>query len=318
MTEILDITQLKLTDVWKHEANDFTPWLASELGRLSETLGLNLELVGTEVSVGPFFADIVLRDQSSEKVVVVENMFGATDHDHLGKMITYAAGLGASYAVLVASEFRPEHKSALHWLNAAADETSFFGIEVSAIRIGESPPAAQLNVVVEPDDWSRQSRPELSDSQKNYQDFWAAFLPVFHDRHPGWSNARKPQTSNWINVPSGTAGVRYGASFAWPLGSEGHRLRVELYIDPQGDGAPDKVFDYLLNRRSEVEKTVGVGLEWERLETNRSRRIAMDSEIIVDPSDRDSWPDHIEWMTKSVGRLRQAFEPVLLALQEDG
>ena len=86
----------------------------------------SLELVGTEVSVGPFYADIVLRDQASEKIVVVENMFGATDHDHLGKMITYAAGLGASHAVLVASEFRPEHKSALHWLNAAADETSFF------------------------------------------------------------------------------------------------------------------------------------------------------------------------------------------------
>ena len=175
-----------------------------------------------------------------------------------------------------------------------------------------------MKVVVEPDDWSRQSRPELSDTQKNYLDFWAAFLPVFHDRHPGWSNAKKPQTSNWINVPSGTAGVRYGASFAWPLGSEGHRLRVELYIDPSGDGAPDKVFDHLLNRRLEVEETVGVGLEWERLETNRSRRIAMDSELIVDPSDRDSWPDHIEWMTESVGRLRQAFEPVLLALQEDG
>ena len=316
MDEILDITHLNLTDVWKHEANDFTPWLASDVGRLSEALGLNLELVGTEVSVGPFFADIVLRDQSSGKVVVVENMLGATDHDHLGKMITYAAGLGASHAVLVASEFRPEHKSALHWLNAAADETSFFGIEVSAIRIGESPPAAQLKVVVEPDDWSRQSRPELSDSQKNYQDVWAAFLPVFHDRHPGWSNAKKPQTSNWINVPSGTAGVRYGASFAWPLGSEGHRLRVELYIDSPGDGAPDKVFYHLLNRRSELEETVGAVLEWERLETNRSRRIAMDSELIVDPSDRDSWPDHIEWMTESVGRLRQAFEPALLVLQK--
>jgi hypothetical protein len=172
-------------------------------------------------------------------------------------------------------------------------------------------------VVVEPDDWSRQSRPELSETQKNYQDFWATFLPVFHDRHPGWSNAKKPQTSNWINVPSRARGVGYEILFAWPLGSEGHRLRVGLYIDPPGDGAADKVFDHLLNHRSEVEEAVGAELDWERLEANRSRRIAMLSELTVDPTDRDSWPDHIEWMTESVGLLRQAFEPVLLALEKD-
>ena len=318
MDEILDITQLDLAEVWKHEAIHFTPWLASEAGRLSEVLGMNLELVGTEVSVGPFSADIVLQDQSSGKIVVVENMLGATDHDHLGKMITYAAGLHASHAVLVAREFRPEHKSALHWLNAAADETSFFGIEVSAIRIGDSPPAAQLKVVVEPDDWSRQTRPQLSDTQQNYLDFWATFFPVFHERHPGWSNEKKPQPRNWINLPSGVAGVPYEVSFAWPTGtsSDGYRIRVALYIRPSGADAPDAMYDQLLSQRPQIEETFGAGLEWERPEAAMYRRVGTYSESTVDPTDRDGWPDHIHWITEVLGLLRAAIDPALTGVHQ--
>ena len=41
----------KLVDVhhiWKHEAYDFTPWLADNLDLLGEELGLNLKLVSPE------------------------------------------------------------------------------------------------------------------------------------------------------------------------------------------------------------------------------------------------------------------------------
>ena len=316
MEEILDVTQLDLTAVWKHEANDFTPWLASESERLSEVLGLDLELIGTEMAVGPFSADIVFRDQSTGNVVVVENMFGSTDHDHLGKLITYAAGLGASYAVLVAGKFRPEHKSALHWLNAGAEEMSFFGVEVSAIKIGDSAPAAQLSVVVEPDDWSRQSRPEMSATQENYRDFWAAFTPLFQETYPGWSNARKPQPANWWNAPSGLSGARYELAFSWPAGSDGYRLRVGLYIDRAGEGAPDRVFDHLSSHRAEVEEAFGSELIWERLEGNRYRRVGCLSEFEVDPADRDRWPDYFEWIIDSAGRLRGALEDLLVSYQD--
>jgi hypothetical protein len=101
----------------------------------------------------------------------------------------------------------------------------------------------------------------------------AAFMPLFQETYPGWINARKPQAHNWMNAPSGISGIPYDLSFSWPAGSDGYRLRVGLYISPTGAGAPDKVFEYLLSGRAEVEEAFGSELVWERLETDRSRRV---------------------------------------------
>ena len=142
MVEVLRLKEVPLRDVWPNEARDFTPWMAENVDVLAETLGMDLELEGAEVAVGPFSADVLLPESATDSRVVVENFLEATDHDHLGKMLTYAAGLEASYAVLVAKKFRPEHRSVLTWLNDITNDGSgFFGIEVHAVRIGDSPPA---------------------------------------------------------------------------------------------------------------------------------------------------------------------------------
>ena len=180
--------------MWRDEARDFTPWLAAHPDNLGKALQMDLELEGAEVAVGPFSADVVLRDANTGQRVVVENLLETTDHDHLGKLITYAAALEAHWAVLVAKAFRPEHRSALTWLNSISGEGSgFFGIEVHAVRIGDSPAAVRLDVVVEPDDFSRRARAgaktakTVSEAGARYTDWWAEFLPAFHEAHPGWS-----------------------------------------------------------------------------------------------------------------------------------
>ena len=138
------LSEVDLHEVWPDEAKDFTPWLAANPAQLGETLQMDLELEQTEFPVGPFSADVVLRDTGTDQRVIVENMLGRTDHDHLGKLITYAAGLEANWAVLIAERIRPEHRSALRWLNSISDEGSgFFGIEVRRLqdwRIHARPP----------------------------------------------------------------------------------------------------------------------------------------------------------------------------------
>ena len=124
--EIGTLDRIAVREVWPQEAGDFTPWLAENVELISEAMGMDLELEGQEVSVGKYSADLVLKEVSSGAVVVVENMYGQTDHDHIGKLITYAAGLDASYAVLLAENFRPEHRSALNWLNSISTEDCGF------------------------------------------------------------------------------------------------------------------------------------------------------------------------------------------------
>jgi hypothetical protein len=81
---------------------------------------LELQVEGVEVPVGPFSADILAKD-TSENFVIIENQFGKTDHDHLGKVLTYAATLDASAVIWIAERFTDEHRKAIEWLN---DHTS--------------------------------------------------------------------------------------------------------------------------------------------------------------------------------------------------
>ena len=189
MDGIGTLSPVDIREVWADEARDFSPWLAENVDLLGEALGMDLLHEQTEAAVGRYSADLVFREESTNRPVVVENMFGATDHDHLGKLITYAAGLEAGYAVLLAPELRDEHRSALTWLNSiSTDDFGFFGIVLEAWRIGDSDPAPRLRVEVKPDDWSRSVQAarssELTETQQAYQRFWGEFLPMFRDAYP--------------------------------------------------------------------------------------------------------------------------------------
>ena len=308
MIEVASLDEVPLREVWRDETRDFTPWLAANPDHLGKALQMDLELEGSEVPVGPFSADVVLPDVETGQRVIVENLLEATDHDHLGKLITYAAGLEASWAVLVAKTFRPEHRSALIWLNSISDEGSgFFGIEVHAVRIGGSPVAVQLEVVVEPDDFSRRARTgakTVSETSARYADWWAEFLSAFRKAHPGWSNAQ-PSYVNWMNFPSGRGDIRYGLVFAYPTGASNYSLRAEVYI---GDG--ESIYPALEAQRSAIEKACGLALQWEPSPDTRSSRIAVYLDP-ADPTDRASWPEYRAWAIETLGELRQAFsEPI--------
>ena len=159
MIDLGELSPVNVREVWPDESRDFTPWLAENADLLGDALGMDLLHEQTEAPVGRYSADLVFRDVSSDRLVVVENMFDATDHDHLGKLFTYAGGLGASYAVLISTEFREEHRSALNWLNSISSEDfGFFGVVLEVCRIGDSLPAPCLRVEVKPDGWRRSVR----------------------------------------------------------------------------------------------------------------------------------------------------------------
>ena len=109
--------RVNVRSMWKHEALDFTPWLAQILNLLGKEIGLKLERVRPEKPVGPFFLDILAKETDSKALVAIENQLEWTDFDHLGKLLTYSATCGAKVAIWIAPEFRYEHAKALHRLN---------------------------------------------------------------------------------------------------------------------------------------------------------------------------------------------------------
>ena len=155
--------QLKKVDIrsqWQNEGADFTPWLASDAGitMLSDALGIELEVEDVEVAVGPYSADILARDTATGDYVVIENQLGRTDHDHLGKSLTYTAGLDASAVVWIAADFTEEHKKALDWLNInSSEDVSYFGIRVELWQIEDSKPAVNFNIISRPAEFGRKA-----------------------------------------------------------------------------------------------------------------------------------------------------------------
>jgi hypothetical protein len=144
---------------WKNEGLGFTPWLAENLDLLGQELGLRLTFRSREYPVGKYYLDLLLED-TQERVVIVENQFGSTDHDHLGKLLTYCAGTDASVVIWIAEALNAEHVAALEWLNEnTVAGVGFFGVELELLQIEDSPMAPHFRVRVQPNDWQKAVRP---------------------------------------------------------------------------------------------------------------------------------------------------------------
>lgn len=303
-------------EVWPSEPADFTPWLRDNADALADALGLDLELTTVEHQVGPFFLDVLGRDLTNDSVLVVENQLTATDHDHLGKLITYAANTDAATVVWLALSFREEHRQAVAFLNELGREKArFFGVEIGLARIDASAPAPNFRLVVQPNDFHAQASvaataaSELSGKGALYSAFWEQFLEQVRAKHPDWTRGRKGPAANWLTLPSPSRSdwSVYGVNF--PRGPEGQQLRCELYIDaPEADVVADR-FGELYEHRQAIETTFGDELSWEQLEGRRASRVA--AYRPGDVTDADRHNQYIDWFMTTLERLKAALDPYL-------
>ena len=181
--ELGELTEVDLRRVWRHEAQDFTPWLAENLQRLSVAVGMALELIETEKAVENFAADILARDVRGGSLVLIENQLEKTDHAHLGQVLTYLAGLDAKAVIWISPFFQEPHLSAIRWLNdQTSDEFAFFAVRLKAVRIGDSPIAPVFEVLARPSEWERDMR--RAGRADAHSDTRLRFWTFYCERHP--------------------------------------------------------------------------------------------------------------------------------------
>jgi hypothetical protein len=307
------LERVSLRQAWKHEANDFTPWLAEDdnLEALADALGISeLELVATEHWVGDFKLDILCTD--GDEQVVIENQLEETDHKHLGQILAYAAGVDARKVIWVAESFRPEHIAALQFLNVnTTDELSFFAVQIELWRIGDSPFAPKFEVVVKPNNWARAGREHAraassaSPTKQLQLKFWTALVECLSREAPQ-IRPSKPGPCHWLYTSIGRSG--FGLNIT--ANTRDERLGVELYLS--GTEAK-RHFANLLPQQEQIEAALGFSLDWQELPNKAASRIASwysDASI----EDEERWPEYQAWLTERLISMERVLRPVVKAL----
>lgn len=310
MEHIGKLEKVDIRRVWPPET-DFTKWLEQNPDLLGETLGLSVQSLTREQGVGDFFVDLVGEEESGGKLIV-ENQFGKSDHDHLGKVLTYLAAFEASVAVWIVETPRPEHVRAFAWLNDASS-ASFLLAQVQAVRIGDSPPAPLLTLIVGPGEARNRVsniKKEMAESDRLRLQFWSELISKLKLRGDTLHAHLSPQASNWISAGAGISGL----SFNYFLKDYG--ARVELYID-RYDTEEDnrKLFDLLEREKTSTEDNFQGTLHWQALEGKRAKRICWTTQSggLKTP---EKWPSLQDELIDAMQRLVSALKPHISKLNE--
>ena len=303
------IERIPLRDVWKHEAYDFTQWIEDNIDVLNNAVDLNLVNPEREYTAGSFSIDLVAEDENGN-TVVIENQLEKSNHDHLGKLLTYLVSMDAKIGIWIVSEPRPEHINVVTWLNetSAAD---FYLIKVEAIRIEDSPPAPLFTLIVGPSEEGRavgETKKQLAERHLLRKNFWTALLEKAKEKTKLHANLN-PGINNWI----GTGAGKTGLSFSYV--SREHEVQVELYIDRGKDlkEENEKIFNQLYQEKEKIEGLFSDQLEWEKLESKRASRIRKRIDI-GGYKDEDRWDEIHEKMIDAMMRLEKACRPSIQKL----
>ena len=311
--DLAKIERVELREAWPNEAQNFTPWLAENIAELGEALGMDLELQQVEAPVGGYSLDILATDLNSNRPVIIENQLEATDHTHLGQLLTYAAGFDAGVIVWVTREFRDEHRQALDWLNQrTGEDTQFFGVVVELWRIAGSPPAPNFRLAAAPNEWRKQSLAATNATQaapsewmERYREFFKRLIDTLRDDHQ-FTSAREARAQSWYNFSAGYGSrFNYSASF-----TREYCARVGLNVNSTDRDWNLRQFENLQNDQEEIQAQLGETVYWDYIEGRRVCRIFLERPGRIDDDPR-TIEDIYYWMLANLLKFKAVLGPKL-------
>jgi hypothetical protein len=296
------LSKVELRDVWGHEAIDFTNWLAQteNLDALSEEIGVDIKLIKTEANVGKFSVDILAEEEASGRKIIIENQLEDTNHDHLGKIITYAAGYDAEIIIWIVKDVRDEHQKAIDWLNEHTDENiSFFLIKIELWQIEGSNPAPKFEIMVSPNEWAKAIKTspangELTETSIKKLEFWTEFKEFVVNKDKNF-RLQSPRAQHWYNVSAGSSEAHIGLT----LNSRENLLGCEIYVNRNKD-----LFNFLLAKKDEIEKEIGEKAEW--IDASVASRIVIKKEV-SDIFDQAEAEKYFAWLYEKTILFQKVF-----------
>ncbi len=305
------LLRVPLREIWKNEEYDFSAWLAEpeNLAQLGDEIGIAITTPRKEALVGRYSTDILAEEEDTGRKIVIENQLERTNHDHLGKVITYAAGHDASIVIWIFKEITEDHRNAIDWLNKNTDEDRlFFAIQIEAWRINNSEPAPKFQIICKPNEWAkvvknRSETKELGETKLKQLDFWTKLKSYATERKvPLFTHTPAPQ--HWYNISIGSSEAHIGLT----VNTIDNLLGCELYIS---NNKP--LFRYLKDQRASIEGALGSNLEW--IEAKKAGR-AVQRKLGANIDDEASIRAYFDWLIERAIAFSDVFAPLVKQFKE--
>lgn len=314
MSASANLGKLKKVDLregWRHEANNFTQWLAEEknLELLGDEIGLDIKLIQTEAAVGSFNVDILAEEEGTGRKIIIENQLEVTNHDHLGKIITYASGYDAEFILWIVKDVREEHRQAIDWLNEhTSEEIEFYLLKIELWQIEDSLYAPKFEVISKPNDWTKTVRSSaesgaLTDTRIKQLDFWNGLKDYAKVSHSDL-RFQKSYPHHWLDAGIGVS----NAHLSLKVNSREKTYSVEIWISNDKE-----LYFKLFKYKAQIEKEIGEKLDWRELPERKASRIIIAKS--GDYRDVDAWEQYYAWMLEKSESFKKVF-PKYIKLEE--
>ena len=298
------LERVDLRSIWKLEP-DFSKWLSEQenLDKLGDAIGVEMLPEETEAPVGSFSADILAQEDGGDRKIIIENQYGCTNHDHLGKIITYASGRSAQILVWIVEDARDEHRAAIQWLNENMCEgIGIFLVKLDVYRIGDSEPAPMFTILEQPNNWVKQthSNGKLTITKQNQQVFWQAFQDYAFEKRQDYKikfNRRQSPPQHWLDLPIGSS--KYHISLTVSSKSP-KRVGVAIYIHKDKE-----LFETFADNKEAIEHELGFSLDWNPLPNKQAARIIVTNKM--DFEDKKCQQSIFDWLCDKAVAFKEVF-----------
>lgn len=300
--------RVDLREVWKNEARDFTSWLFDNIDILGDELNVSITPIEKEKRVGSFSADILAESEEGDPILI-ENQLQKTDHNHLGKLLTYVSNLEAKKAIWISKEPRSEHERAIEWLNELTSDVDFYLVKIEAYKIGDSDPAPKFTVIAGPTESGKvvgSEKKELAERHKKRLKFWEGLLKINKNKTKYFSNC-KPKIYYYTECSSGISGFSYYYAIKQKSASIG------LTINREKEEINNNIFNQLLQNKDKIEKSFGEEFYWFNKKGIKSSFIFKEYEY-AGLKNEDRWEQLQNDMVDGMLRLIGAFDKYIRAL----
>lgn len=301
------IKKIELRKAWNHEAEDFTKWLSEpeNIGLLSNEIGIDIKLVQVEANVGRYNVDILAEEENTGRKIIIENQLEFTNHDHLGKLITYASGYNAGIIVWIVKDVREEHRQAIDWLNEHTDEDIyFFLVKIELWQIGDSPFASKFDIISKPNDWAKAvkesfHRAELTETKIQQLEFWNK-LKDYGSNKGSRLSFTKTYPQHWYNFSIGSA----KAHLSLVMNTKNNLITCELWIPNDKE-----LFKHLFANKGKIESEIGNKLEWKELPDKKASKINISTSAYIEKVEK--WDLYFDWLLKEAEMFKKVFSKYL-------